>query len=489
MLLRELVENSAVSVISSEGGTEIEITDVVYDSRQVTPGALYVAIPGTKAHGDSFIEQARQAGARAIVSENPHEGLGVPWVQVANPRQGLGMMGRCFFGVDLTQMTTIGITGTNGKTTTAYLMKHLLDKHVGPEHGWMFGTTGNVLGAKRFEATHTTPESIDIFRLMSQVTEPPRGLVMEVSSHSLALDRVAGMEFDLGVWTNLTQDHLDFHGTMEDYYTIKKRLFTQYLKPAGCAIINVDDEYGRRLAGELADDCRVVTFGHDNADVLIEVSKCSWSGIRMVLTYDNQTYRFTAPLTGEFNLSNLTAMLTAGFVLDMDVMTLEKVAATAPGVPGRMEVVDIHAPFTVVVDYAHTPDALINILSTASALTTERVICMFSCGGDRDRTKRPIMGRAVAEHCDYAVVTSDNPRSEDPEQIIAEILPGMTPGFGYEVVPDRREAIRTALTMARPGDCVIIAGKGHETFQEIQGVRHHFDDREEVVTAWTQITR
>ncbi|MCL2218522.1 MAG: UDP-N-acetylmuramoyl-L-alanyl-D-glutamate--2,6-diaminopimelate ligase [Chitinispirillia bacterium] len=488
MRLNELLNASGLNVVERAGDDNPVVSDVVYDSRCVRPGAVYVAIPGIKAHGDTFIEPAIKSGAAAVISENRQEGISAPCAVVKDIRTAPGVLGKALWGIDLPGMTTVGVTGTNGKTTTAYLFKYLLDCFAGGDRVWMFGTVENCLGSERVAATHTTPESVDIFRLISEAKVTPKAISMEVSSHSLALNRVAGMEFDVAVWTNLTQDHLDFHGSMENYYQAKKLIFVDYLKGRGCAVINVDDEYGGRLAGELKGMCRVLTYGRaEDADVRIAGSKCDWSGTAVDIVYDGCEYGFTSLLRGAFNVYNMTAMIAGAFSLGIGHEIIAAALAATRVVSGRMDKVEIDAPFTVIVDYAHTPDALVNILKTSSDLTSGRLICVFGCGGDRDRTKRPLMAKAVAQNCDMAVVTSDNPRSEKPDAIIAEIVKGMPLDFPYTVVADRREAINSALRSAKPGDCVVIAGKGHETYQEICGTRYHFDDREEVINLYRKM--
>jgi len=365
----------------------------------------------------------------------------------------------------------------------------MFDRLVEKRYSWMFGTVENYLGDERIEATHTTPESVDIFRHINESSAKPKAVAMEVSSHSLALKRIAGMEFDLAVWTNLTQDHLDFHKTMDEYYAAKKSLCVDYLKHNGCAVINIDDEYGKRLCGELKAK-RVLTYGKSgDADVRIVSQKCDWNGSTVDIVYNGSEYSFRSMLRGAFNIYNMTAMIAGGFALGVEPGMIADALINTSGVSGRMDKVDIDAPFTAVVDYAHTPDALVNVLKTSAELTSGRLICVFGCGGDRDKTKRPLMAKAVAENCDMAVVTSDNPRSEKPEAIINDIVKGIPLDFPYAAVTDRREAVSRALHSARPGDCVVIAGKGHETYQEIGGIRHHFDDREEVVKLYGEMVK
>jgi UDP-N-acetylmuramoyl-L-alanyl-D-glutamate--2,6-diaminopimelate ligase len=486
---RELLKISGVSVSAAGGAGDPAVSDIFYDSRNVKAGSLYVAVPGTKVHGDTFMEAAIKNGAVAVISENGQGQLTTPWAAVSDVRAALGKLGMALWGIDLTGLTAVGVTGTNGKTTTAGLFKNLFDRVYGKEYSWLFGTIADVLGNEAADASHTTPEALDIFRLINNAPVKPKSLAMEVSSHALALKRVAGMKFDVAVWTNLTQDHLDFHKTMEEYYAAKKRLFSEHLKRGGHGVVNVDDEYGKRLCSELKSaNMPVYTYGRSGgADVKINSWACDWSGTSVDVEEQGRNFSFTSRLRGFFNVYNMTAMIAGAFALGIDVNVIKGALESMPTVSGRMDIVDIDAPFTVVVDYAHTPDALVNVLKTCKELTKGRLICVFGCGGDRDKTKRPLMAKAVAENCDEAFVTSDNPRSEEPVSIIDDVLKGLPPEFKYAVNADRREAIKLALMTARPNDCVVIAGKGHEAYQEINGVRNDFDDRVEAVRMYEAI--
>ncbi len=489
MRFSELIKKSGITAASAVGGSgDPVVSDVVYDSRNVKPGALYVAVPGAKVHGDTFIESAIKNGAVAVISENAQsEKLSTPWAVVPDVRSIIGKLGLALWGINLKDIMTVGVTGTNGKTTTASLFKRLFDRVYGKEYSWLFGTIENVLGNESAGASHTTPEAVDIFRFINNAKVKPRSLAMEVSSHALSLKRIAGLEFGVAVWTNLTQDHLDFHKSMDKYYEAKKLLFTGYIKRGGRGVVNIDDEYGRRLCSELR-SVNILTYGRSgDADVRIGGWKCDWSGTSVDIEYNGAYLAFASPLRGFFNVYNITAMIAGAFALGIDTATIKETLESMPIVSGRMDIVDIKAPFTVVVDYAHTPDALVNVLKTCKELTSGKVICVFGCGGDRDKTKRPLMGKAVVENCDEAVVTSDNPRSEEPEAIIKDILEGMPPMFPYSVTPDRRKAIKYALDSAQPNDCVVIAGKGHETYQEIKGKRDHFDDRLEAVNVYKSV--
>ena len=488
MTLNELIAKAGIKTLSRTGNGDILVTGISCDSRSVAAGDLFVAIPGTKVPGDVFIPAALSQGAVAVVSECAPDGASgdqsAPWVQVENARRALGLLGRSLWQVDTGAMRLVGITGTNGKTTIAHLYKMLFDRFFGAEKTWMFGTIDYELGTERKDAVHTTPESLDIFRLISAAPARPQAIVMEVSSHALALDRVSGLTFDLGVFSNLTHDHLDFHGTMENYYRAKKRLFTEFMKRDGCAVVNIDDPWGRRLVREIGQK-QAITFGKSpDADVRIVNADCSWKRTMIELDSRGTRLRFESPLRGTFNVYNMTALYAGAHALAIDDTTIEKTFMATGTVTGRMDPVPLDAPFTVVVDYAHTPDALVNILQAVRFLTKGRIICVFGCGGDRDRTKRPLMGKAVADGADEAIVTSDNPRSEKPAAIVDEILRGMPLDFPHQVILDRRSAIQKALEKARSGDCVVIAGKGHESYQEINGVRHPFTDKEIAVALW-----
>jgi UDP-N-acetylmuramoyl-L-alanyl-D-glutamate--2,6-diaminopimelate ligase len=484
----ELLSASGIKVIARGGDGDPAVAGISYDSRSVNDGFVYTAIPGIKVHGDAFIGSAVKNGAVAVISENRHEKMSTPWAAVSDIRSAAGALGRALWGIDMAGITAVGVTGTNGKTTTAYLFKNLFDRLYGKEYSWMFGTVENRLGLEIVDATHTTPESVDIFRLIYNARIKPKSLVTEVSSHALALKRVAAMEYDVAVWTNLTQDHLDFHKSMEEYYTAKKLLFVDYIKRGGCGVVNVDDEYGKRLCSELTSTKKLLTYGRsDGADVRITDWKCDWEGTSVVVNYQNRELTFASGLRGFFNVYNMAAMIAGALALGVNAEVITDALASTSTVSGRMDKVDTGAPFTVVVDYAHTPDALVNILKTSAELTTGRLICVFGCGGDRDKTKRPLMAKAVAENCDQAVITSDNPRSEKPAAIIDDIVKGMPLDFPHIAIADRRQAIRHALRAARVGDCVIIAGKGHEAYQEICGARGHFDDREEAVKIYKEM--
>ena len=478
MVVHELIKKANISVKAQGGTGNPEISDICYDSRTVSPGALYVAIPGTRVHGDTFIKDAIARGAVAVISEQPQYQVQIPWFQCSNVRTVPGELGRALWNVNM-NMVLVGITGTNGKTTTAHLFEQLMRQR-SHESVWMFGTIDYHLGNEYRLADHTTPEALDIFRYIGAASCRPECVIMEVSSHSLALDRIGGLSYDVAVFTNLTQDHLDFHNDMESYYQAKKRLFTVYLKQGGHAVINTDDPWGKRLAGELSQHC--ITFGQ-SADALVRINswQCTWDGSSVEIETAGKTSHYHSSLRGYFNVYNMAALIAGGIALGFSPDVIQHAFDSITTVPGRMERVIAEASFAVIIDYAHTPDALVNILQTSRCLTNGKLICVFGCGGDRDKKKRPIMGRVVAEHSDEAIVTSDNPRTERPQAIINDILDGIPLDFPHLVIPDRREAIGIALSRAGAGDCIVIAGKGHENYQEIAGVRHHFDDKEVVL--------
>jgi len=352
---------------------------------------------------------------------------------------------------------------------------------------WMFGTIEYQIGSEIYPAPNTTPEGVDIYRFIGAAETKPRAIVMEASSHSLVLHRLEGMRFDCGVWTNLTQDHLDFHSDMNTYYNAKKLLITDYLKSNSRWVVNIDDPWGKKLAEEMG-ECGRRTFGkHEDADIQIVDSHSDWDGNTVSVFVDGKKQQYHSPLTGIFNVFNMVSVIAGAQALSFSYDEIGGMFKTFPGVPGRMERVPIDAPFTVIVDYAHTPDALVNILQAARPLTNGKLVCVFGCGGDRDSTKRPLMANAVIEHCDEALVTSDNPRSESPGAIVAQVEAAIPLDFPHWVEVDRREAIRRALSIVKPGDCIVIAGKGHEQYQEINGVRHHFNDKEVVCELFTAI--
>ncbi len=460
MTLRELLGPDA---------PEAEITGLAYDSRAVGPGDLFFCVVGFTSDGHEHAPAAVAAGAAALVVQRPL-GLGVPEVVVPDARVAMAPAAARFFGDPTAVLDVVGVTGTNGKTTTAFLVRALLEA-AGRRCG-LLGTVGAVIGGVDRAAGRTTPEAIDLqrdFRAMLDAGDA--ACAMEASSHALALHRCDAIHWAAAIFTNLTQDHLDFHPTMEEYYLAKRRLFAAGPR---AAVINVDDPYGARLAAELPG---AVTAAIDaDADYRAVEVQTSLTGSRFTVEGpDGLRLELASPLPGRFNVANVLGAVAAVRALGVADEVIASAVRTAGRVPGRFEPVDEGQPFAVLVDYAHTPDSLENVLAAARGLTAGRVIAVFGCGGDRDRGKRPLMGAIGARLADAVVVTSDNPRSEDPEAIIAEVAAGA--GAGAERVADRREAIARAVAMAGPGDVVVIAGKGHEQGQEFaEGRTVPFDD-------------
>jgi UDP-N-acetylmuramoyl-L-alanyl-D-glutamate--2,6-diaminopimelate ligase len=453
------------------GDPAVEISALAYDSRTVQPGTLFFCVVGGRADGHEFAAGAVERGAAALVVERELE-LDVPQVVVADARVAMAPIAARFRGDPTAELRVAGITGTNGKTTTAFLLHEVLE--AAAVQSGLLGTVKQVVGAVEEEVERTTPEAIDLQRTFGRMLEGgDRACVMEVSSHALALHRVDSVRFELALFTNLTQDHLDFHADMEDYFRSKRRLFEMGPEKA---VVNVDDPYGRRLAEEL--DC--LTFSAEGAPADFSARDVSFdtSGASFTVAGPEGETEVRTGLPGHFNVANALGAFAAAIAMEVGAREAAAGLARARRVPGRFEPVDEGQGFAVLVDYAHTPDSLDNVLAAARLLTEGRVISVFGAGGDRDRDKRPKMGRAGANGSDLAIVTSDNPRSEDPESIISEVLAGAG-GHGVESEPDRRAAIALAFERARAGDTVVIAGKGHEQGQEFEdGRKIPFDDRE-----------
>jgi UDP-N-acetylmuramoyl-L-alanyl-D-glutamate--2,6-diaminopimelate ligase len=471
MRLDELVAAAGTERIAGDPATEI--SDLAFDSRRAGPGTLFFCVPGEKRDGHEFAAQVVAAGAAALVVERELE-LAVPQAVVADARAAMAPVAACFRGDPTAELRTAAVTGTNGKTTTAFLLAEVLER-AGIQCG-LLGTVKQVVGGVAEEVARTTPEAIDLqatFRRMLDGGD--RACAMEVSSHAMSLHRADAIHYEVAIFTNLTQDHLDFHADMEDYFLAKRKLFEA---GPGTAVVNVDDAYGRRLADELVGRVECVTFSAEGA-------AADWSA--RGVEYDAMGARFEVGevgvrtrLPGHFNVANAIGALAAAVAMGVPAEKAAWFLADAPAPPGRFEPVDEGQEFAVLVDYAHTPDSLENVLRAARRLTPAgRVISVFGAGGDRDRDKRPKMGRAGAELSDLAVVTSDNPRSEEPAAIVAEVAAGAEGAAELAVEVDRRAAIALALGRAGPGDTVVIAGKGHEQGQEFEGGRKiPFDDRE-----------
>ena len=448
-------------------GGDVEVSSLAHDTRDVGPGTLFFCVPGFTRDGHDLAPDAIARGAVALVVERPLN-CEVEEVVVDSVRAAMAPAAARFHGDPTARLPVVGITGTNGKTTTAFLVRGLLEA-TGRRCG-LLGTVSQVVGGVEQATERTTPEAIALQATFAEMLAAgDEACAMEVSSHALALHRADSIHWTVAVFTNLTQDHLDFHADMDDYFLAKRRLFEA---DPGVSVINVDDPYGRRIAADLA-DC--VTVGIDTEAHLRAVDL--ESGPAGTTFSVEPLGRVTVPLPGRFNVINALCAIASARALGLDDEEIASGLPRAGTVPGRFEPVDEGQPFTVLVDYAHTPDSLENVLRAARELTAARVICVFGCGGDRDRGKRPLMGRVAAERADVAIVTSDNPRSEDPETIIAEVLKGAA--GGATAIVDRREAIDHAIGLAKPGEVVLIAGKGHEQGQEFaDGVKVPFDDVE-----------
>jgi UDP-N-acetylmuramoyl-L-alanyl-D-glutamate--2,6-diaminopimelate ligase len=479
--LDELVAGADVARVIGDGS--VEVADLAYDSRRVGPGTLFFCVPGEKVDGHSFAAAAVEAGAVGLVVERELERLGVTQVVVADARAAMAPLAARFYGDPTGELEVVGITGTNGKTTTAFLLREILDA-AGTQCG-LLGTVKQVIGGAEEEVERTTPEAIDLqatFRRMLDGGD--RACAMEVSSHALALHRCDAIHFGVALFTNLTQDHLDFHGSMEDYFRSKQLLFEM---GPDAAIVNVDDAYGRRLAEEF--ECLTFSAAGAEADLMAGDVGLSARGAEFKVVPGPKVRTMghwpvggeisvSARLPGHFNVANALAAFAAAVACGVEPDDARIGLEQAAPPPGRFEPVDEGQPFSVLVDYAHTPDSLENVLRAARSLTPRRLIVVVGAGGDRDRDKRPKMGRAAARGADFAFFTSDNPRSEDPQTIVAEVKAGAE-GVNVDAITDRREAIARALAYAEADDTVVIAGKGHEQGQELEnGRRVPFDDRE-----------
>ena len=472
MKLRSIL--AGVPLTGGDVDMELEITSISCDTRTLKPGALFVALQGEKTDGHRYIAQAMERGAVAVVCRERPEEPG-PYLTVEEPRKALARISANWFGRPAEKLVLIGVTGTNGKTTSTYLIKAMLEGVLHTKVG-LIGTNQNRIGTLELPAQRTTPESYELQQLLrSMVDQGCTHVVMEVSSHALVQHRTEGLRFAVGLFTNLTQDHLDYHGTMEEYRAAKELLFEQSER----AVLNLDDEAGRYYLGRVS--CPVVTYSEnkDCADITAKNIRLFSTHVEFEAVATGQIARVYLPIPGGFTIYNALAALACGLCLEIPLRESVPPLRCVPGVKGRVEVVPVPTAYTVIIDYAHTPDALENILSTARGFTPGRLICLFGCGGDRDRSKRPLMGAIAGELADLLVVTSDNPRTEEPEAIIAEILTGLAgTSARVHVQPDRRRAVYWALEQGRPGDVIVLAGKGHETCQEVMGVVHHMDERE-----------
>ena len=471
MKLKEILKGLDIIEMKADG--EMEISGICYDSRQAAPGQMFVAVTGFASDGHRFIPMAVEKGASLVLCQRAPE-ADVPYVIVENTRYGLAIASKNFFGDPAGKMCMIGITGTNGKTTSTYLIKHMLEECLGAKVG-LIGTNANMIGDAELHTERTTPESFELHKLFSEMYEAGcTHVVMEVSSHALVLDRVAGITFDVGAFTNLTQDHLDFHGSMEEYGKAKALLFSRCKKGA----VNIDDSYsGLMLQGA---KCPVLTYSiGGEAGLRAENIRLEPSCVRFEAVTEDERQEIFLGIPGRFSVYNALGVIACGLQLGLSLESCAAALATAKGVKGRVETVPTDGDYTIVIDYSHTPDSLENVLKTVREATKGRVVALFGCGGDRDRAKRPIMGRIGTELSDFAIITSDNPRTEVPEAIIADILEGISVDESrYIAITDRVEAIRYAIENHRAGDIIVLAGKGHETYQEINHEKFHMDERE-----------
>jgi UDP-N-acetylmuramoyl-L-alanyl-D-glutamate--2,6-diaminopimelate ligase len=491
MTLRELIDGLEVREI--RGDDSVEIIDIAYHSQKVAEGSLFIAIKGLKVDGHDFIPEAIERGARTIILEDLGRSIQreIPAVTVSNSRKALSLISAKFFRHPSIDLKLIGVTGTNGKTTTTFLIESILKE--GGFNPGVIGTINYRLGGEETVAMHTTPESLDLQRILHQMLgKGATHAVMEVSSHALDQGRVEGCSFEGAVFTNLTPEHLDYHGDMNGYFKSKEKLFTSLLRSEGFAVINCDDEWGEIIYRNLS--INRLRYGiRKKAEVGTEEVTFSQNGITAKACTPAGVLTINSPLVGEINLYNILAAVCVGIIQGIPLDLIESGIEKVKRVPGRLEQIANDRGLTIFVDYAHTSDALKRVLLTLKGLSRRRIITIFGCGGDRDRTKRPLMGEISGRYSDITIITSDNPRSEDPLKIIGEIEEGIKKlGMqrctgecerGYLVMPDRKEAIVTGIKLSRAGDVILIAGKGHENYQIIREKRVHFDDREEAINA------
>lgn len=467
---------SDVEITELHADPELEIGNIRYDSRAVGPGDVFVAIRGYETDGHRYIDSAYNNGAAVVICEQaPVDGAA--YVLTPDTRLALSICSRNYFGDPSSEMKIVGVTGTNGKTTSTMLLKHLLEDN-GEKVG-LIGTNQNMIGDEVIPTERTTPESYELQSLFRQMADAGcTYVVMEVSSHSLALHRVAGVDFELGVFTNLTQDHLDFHGTMEEYARCKALLFKQ----SKTAVINLDDKWAQYMTESARQaGCRVVSYAqeHNEADVVAKDIRLSARDVRFCAVETGGIQRIRLGIPGRFSVYNALCVIASGVALGYSMEKCAQSLETAEGVKGRMEVLPTDGDYTILIDYAHTPDALENVICSIKEVATGRTVVLFGCGGDRDRTKRPIMGRIAADNADLVIVTSDNPRTEEPKAIIDDILQGINNAkIQVKVIPDRTQAIHWAIDNHHSGDVIILAGKGHETYQIVGKTKHHMDERE-----------
>ena len=482
MKLRDLLQG--IEVLHTAVNLDLEITSVTYDSRKATPGCLFVAVTGFVTDGNLYIPMALERGAAAVVTAvAPKDDI--PYILVRSDRLALAQLGANYYGHPAKAMTLVGITGTNGKTTSTLLLKHILEVTRNAKVG-LLGTMDNMIGQTSVPATRTTPESLDLQELFGKMRDAGCShVIMEVSSHAIALERVAGVHFDVAAFTNLTEDHLDFHETMENYCDAKAELFARSDK----CVANRDDEWFDRMCAKTVSPV-LTTSVKGEAALQAKDLQLLADGICFTAVCGGEQVKVSLPIPGRFTVYNTLTVLGCAMQLGISLKEAAEALKTAKGVKGRVEVVPTEGrPYTILIDYAHTPDGLENVLHAVRGFCKGRLISVFGCGGDRDPKKRPIMGRIGVELSDIAIITSDNPRREEPMAIIADILQGIDPTMkNYKVIENRPLAIHHAMDIAEKDDIIVLAGKGHETYQEIQGVKHHLDERE-VVAAYLEETR
>ena len=481
MKLKDLLKN--VQVLCTNVDENTEICAIAYDSRKVTAGSLFVAVTGFVTDGNKYIPMALEKGAVAVVTAvTPQED--VPYSLVDSDRLALAQLGANYYGNPAQSMQLIGITGTNGKTSSTLLLKHVLEQVCGAKVG-LIGTMSNLIGNEEIPTERTTPESLDLQELFGKMRDAGcTHVIMEVSSHAIALERVGGVRFAVAAFTNLTEDHLDFHKTMEHYCDTKAKLFARSDK----CVANRDDAWFGRMCA-LAQSPVLSTSAKGKADLYATDAQLLSDGVSFTAHFGGESCSVQLPIPGSFTVYNALTVLGCALQLGISLEAAAGALQTAKGVKGRVEVVPTPGkPYTVLIDYAHTPDGLENVLSSVKGFCKGRLIAVFGCGGDRDPIKRPIMGRIGVEIADFAIITSDNPRTEKPMAIISDIVAGVSGYENYEIIENRPNAIRHAMDIAEKDDIIVLAGKGHETYQEIHGVKHHLDERE-VVAAYLEEMR
>lgn len=481
MKLKEMLKSLDKFILS--GSDEIEINSIEYDSRQAINGSLFIAMKGLLTDGHKYIEQAVKLGAKCIIVEDAacfdklKGNENITSIYIESSSKAMALIANAFYGYPANDMTLIGITGTNGKTTTTYIIKSILES-AGKKVG-IIGTIGYWIGEDFIAAEKTTPESVKIFEMLKNMKDHfVDYVVMEASSIALELDRIYGLKYDVAAFTNLTQDHLDFHNTFEKYFNAKKILFDSNLKPDGIAVYNADDLLGRKIAADFKG--KKVSYGLNTADFTANILKLTFDGMTLSIKAGDKLYNIKSDLTGKFNAYNILLSASITRLLGIDDSAIVDGIAKIKNIDGRFTKIKSESGFWCIVDYSHTPDSLKNALETINQIldSSSKVITVFGCGGNRDKTKRPIMGKIAVELSDVVIVTSDNPRFEEPDEIIRNILTGISKNDKIYVEPDRKKAIAKGISLAKKGDVVLVAGKGHETYQDIKGVKNHFDDSE-----------